>query len=175
MQDEALELRYQTGKTNLGAVICALFSLLGIYLIATSSVDPTKLVTGVLFAGVGILGLLECNRRVNDTSVILRIGPDGLLDKRLGPNLIRWEDILAIEERQTWGERPLPYLDLTLADTARVSAGLSSILWRLSGSRGFPITHNGLAGTFHQIYRAARTFADKRGVPFSTASSVLFE
>src|SRR3569623_1768722 len=128
MQDETLELRYQSGKTNLGAIICALFALVGIYVIATGSDAPTMLVTGALYAGVGIIGLIECNRRVNDATVNHSIGPDRILDKRLGANLIRWEDIAAFEERQTWGARPLPYLDLTLYESARIAQGMSSIL-----------------------------------------------
>lgn len=172
MQEPILELCYQPAKTNLGAVVSAIAALLGIYMLATRADDPTFLLAGALFAGVGVYGLIELQRRVGDTGVVLRIGPDGILDRRLGPSVIPWEYIIAIEERQTWGERPIPYLDLLLDQRAPLKAGLTSLLWRVSGARGFPVTHNGLEGTFSQIYRAAEFFAGKRGVPISTASSL---
>jgi hypothetical protein len=174
MHAPILEMHYHPDKTNVAALVCALVALFGIYALATQSGDTMVVVVGSLFVGVGIYGLFDCRRRASDRSVVLHIGPDGILDRRLSPRLIPWQYILAIEERQTWGDNPTPYLDLILDRRAPVAPGISSCLWRFSGSRGFPITHHGLEGTFHQIYRAAKHFADNRGIPYETASSVMF-
>jgi hypothetical protein len=174
MHEHALEMRYLPDKTNVAAIVCAAAALFGIYAVASQSGDTVFLLVGSLFIAIGIYGLFDCRQRAGDTSVILRIGPDGILDRRLSPRLIPWQYVLAIEERQTWGDNPTPYLDLILDRRAPIAPGISSCLWRFSGSRGFPVTHNGLEGTFHQIYRAAKHFADQRGVPYETASSVLF-
>lgn len=167
MPEAAAEFRYDATNTRRGLPLCVLFTALGAYVLTQSS-DPVGLLVGAVFIGVGALGTHDYAKRWRDQSVVLRIGPEGIIDKRLGRNLLRWEQIIAIEERETWSRNPTPYLDLHLDKSARVDAGAMALFWRLSGARGFVISTEGLEGTFHSIFRAAKHFADQRSIPFYT-------
>ena len=164
MSNAALELRYNDGATTIGLPVLVLVMVLGILVLGSGS--PIGLFVGIVFIAAGAYGAQDYWKRRHDRGTVVRIGPDGILDRRLWPNLIRWEHIAAIEVRETLGPSPIPFLDLRLRGTARVRAPWHAVLWRIAGARGFPVFHHGLGGTFNQMLRASSYFAEKRGMPF---------
>ena len=164
MTSTALELRYNDGATTMGLPVLVLVTVLGILVLGSG--DPIGIFVGIVFIAAGAYGAQDYWKRLHHRGTVVRIGPDGILDRRLWPHLIRWEHIAAIEVRETLGPSPIPFLDLALREAARVKAPWHAVLWRVAGARGFPVFHHGLDGTFNQMLRATSYFAEKRGVPF---------
>lgn len=165
-----LELRYEPGGASLRLVLClgiAAFALIALLNIEQQQ-SGSAVIAG-LFLLVGGYGAFEHWRRMKDHDAVLTISRDGILDRRLSRHMIRWEQIIAIEAKDTswWangGDRRQPYLDLFVHKAAPVKPGLVAWLWSLAGARGFVVTAEGLDGSFNEILLAAKHFADSRGV-----------
>jgi hypothetical protein len=160
-----LALHYDPNATKYGLVIWPGTALVG-FVIAITHPDRIAIVlVGTVFVLFGLCATTLVWRRQGDRGVVPRIGQDGILDRRLGRRLIRWNQIIAIEARETQDAHHVRYLDLHLHKTASVATSWLAFLWRLAGAREFAISDEGLNGSFNQILLAAKHFADKRKVP----------
>ena len=159
------ELHYDSKKTQRLIWSSPLVVVIGLVVIATQSDNVIHLIVAAVFVCFGILGFGLANHRLGNRAVVLRIGPNGILDRRLSAQTIRWDQIIAIDAKETGGHYPSQYLDLYVSKSAPVTFGLHVFLWRIAGCRGLPISDDGLNGNFNQILLAAKYFADEYGVP----------
>ncbi len=160
-----LELRYDPNAAKYGLVIWPLVALVGFAIVITHTHRIAILLIAAIFVLISLCAAYLAWQRNGDGRVILRIGPDGIQDRRLGRHLIRWDQIIAIEAREIQESNGLRYLDLHLDKTVPVKTNWLAALWYLTGARGFTIADEGLNGSFNQIVVAAKYFADIRQVP----------
>ena len=162
----SLELYYDANQSRTSILLCPAVIVIGAIIATWEASSVLGLVVGIVFVSFGVVGFAIAWQRRNDRSVALSINRDGILDRRLGLRTIRWDQILAIEAKETDGQHPIRYLDLYIRKTMPARLSWQIVLWRLVGSRGVPISDEGLDGNFNQILLATVECANQKKVPY---------
>ena len=160
-----IALNYDRRNTWGLVLVCPVLVIVGLVFAVSNADSPTSFIIASVFIVIGIGGFVIGFQRMGDRGVVLRIDRDGILDRRLARQPIRWDQIIAIEAKKTDCNVCSRYLDLHVHRSAPVHFGLQVVLWRLAGCRGFPISDDGLDGSFNEILLAAKHFADRERVP----------
>ncbi|MGI9421774.1 MAG: hypothetical protein ACR2PA_01100 [Hyphomicrobiaceae bacterium] len=180
-----VEFRYNRRNLVIYVVLAAVMIALGLSLVLFDTPWGADAVQGYIFIGFSLCGLLFVARVWSRKRPVVRVGPDGIHDTRLGNKSIIWTEVAELKGYGTWDNRFFrwfghlagitgstnTFIGIVVADPNKFygpSNPAIRILHRItSWLLGYPllsINMGPLDGTYEDLREAILDFTEGKGI-----------